>query len=112
LWSNRFTIHAEHPAYAAKIVRSTLNGAKSEAVECVALLTLELVTDAMTDVESNPQLFVDVRAGCVYVEVRSTPSVDQDFKPLRLRQWTLAQLGAVTSCWGNDSQAVWFSLAW
>ncbi len=111
---NRFTIRAEHPAYAGKIVRSTLCGANSEAVERATLLTSELVADAMIDANAEPQLFIDAREGHVYVEVRATDSLRRLVEPLRTCGWALTLLNTVTSSWGiesrNDCRTVWFAL--
>ena len=84
---SRFTIHAEHPAYAGKIVRTTLLGANNEAVDRAALLTSELVADAMIDADADPQLFIDTREGHIYVEVRAIDSLRRRVEPLRTRGW-------------------------
>jgi hypothetical protein len=111
---SRFTIRAEHPAYAGKIVRTTLRGANNEAVDRAALLTSELVADAMIDADADPQLFIDTREGHIYVEVRATDSLRRRVEPLRTRGWTLTLLDTAVSSWGiesrRDRRAVWFAL--
>jgi hypothetical protein len=111
---SRFTIRAEHPAYAGKIVRTTLRGANNEAVDRAALLTSELVADAMIDADADPQLFIDTREGHIYVEVRATDSLRRRVEPLRTRGWTLTLLDTSVSSWGiesrSDCRAVWFAL--
>jgi hypothetical protein len=111
---SRFTIRAEHPAYAGKIVRSTLSGANGEAAERAALLTSELVADAMIDAEADPQLLIDTREGHIYVEVRATDSLPRHPELLNTRGWALTLLNTVASSWGvesrDDCRAVWFAL--
>ena len=107
MWDSTFTIRAEGPAYAGKIVRSALTDANGEAADSAALLASELVADAMIDVDADPQLFIDSREGHIYVEVRAVES--------RTRQRTSALLNAIASSWGIDSRkeggAVWFALS-
>jgi hypothetical protein len=91
---NRFTIHAEHPAYARKIMRSTLSGADSDVVEDAALLTSELVADAMMRPDADPQLFIDTRDGHICVEVRDSGFKSQCVDRVRLREWVLLLMNA------------------
>jgi hypothetical protein len=111
-----FTIRAEHPAYARRIVRSTLSGAHGDAVEAAALLTSELVTNAMVLAKADPELFLDTRQGHIYVEVRE--SVDNSAHDPR-EEWTptgwgLDMINALASSWGveshHDGETVWFAL--
>lgn len=115
MWDSRLTIRAEEPVYAGKIVRSTLDGANSEAVENAVLLTSELVTDAMSDPDADPQLFIDRRRGHIYVEVRDTDSIFRRVETSRIREWTAVLLNSLASSWGmechTDSRAVWFVLS-
>ena len=115
MWDSTFTIRAEGPSYAGKIVRSTLGDVNSEAADSAALLTSELVADVMIDVGADPQLFIDSREGYIYVEVRATDSMHRHVEQLRTRQRTSALLNAVASSWGVDScddgSAVWFALS-
>ena len=115
---SRFTIRAEHPAYARKIVRSTLTGASSQAVDTAALLTSVLVTNAMTRTEADPQLFLDAREGHIYVEVRDSVATPNGpplpVEPARPQGMGLAIVDALATSWGTESrgegEAVWFDL--
>lgn len=114
---SRFTIRAEDAAYARKIVRSALNGAPPDAVETAALLTSELVTNAMVFANANPELFLDTREGHVYVEVRDAdgdPALHQCVEEWTPRGWGLDMINALATSWGNESRAecdaVWFDL--
>jgi hypothetical protein len=116
---SRFTIHAEDPAYARQIVRSTLRGANSDAVETAALLTSELVTDAMVHSITDPQLFLDAREGHVYVEVRDSDArvalTPLHIEPWGPHGWALDMMNALASSWGieclGEGKAIWFDLA-
>jgi len=115
MFDNRFTIQSGTPAYARKIVRSTLSGADRGVVEDAVLLTSELVADSMMRSDNDPQLLIDTREGHVYIEVRdsgyTTPHVDRK----RLSEWVLLIVNALASSWGIEShrngQLVWFDLA-
>ena len=114
---SRFTIRAEGAAYARQIVRSALSGAPSDAVETAALLTSELVTNAMVFAHADPELFLDTREGHIYVEVRdadSDPAVDRRGEEWAPRGWGLDMIDALATSWGNewraDCDAVWFNL--
>lgn len=111
---SRFTIRAETPAYAGAIVRSTLSGADNKAMEDAALLTSEVVADAMTHPEADPELFLDVREGHIYVEVRDAEMHHRDAKAMEPHDSALTLLKTVASSWGTESggssRAVWFDL--
>ena len=111
----RFTIHAEHPAYARKIMRSTLSGTDDDVVEDAALLTSELVADAMIRPDADPQLFIDARNGHIYVEVRDSGFASRHVDRVRLREWVLLMMNALASSWGiesrSDGRVVWFDLS-
>ncbi len=114
---SRFTIRAEGAAYARRIVRSTLSGAPSDTVETAALLTSELVTNAMVFANADPQLFLDTREGHIYVEVRdahTTPAFEPSCEEWTPRGWGLDMINALATSWGNESrgdcEAVWFDL--
>ena len=111
---NRFTIHAEHPAYARKIIRSTLSGANGDAVEVAVLLTSELVAEVMTHPGANPQLLIDTMEEHLHVEVRDFDKHSQNVDRLALRGWMLFIMKALASSWGIESrgeyQVVWFEL--
>ena len=117
---SRFTIRAEHPAYARQIVRSTLTGVQDDAVEAAALLTSELVTNAMVLAKADPQLFVDARHGYIYVEVRDAHARARattallDGEPWQPQGWGMAMMDALATSWGvesgDDCDAVWFDL--
>jgi hypothetical protein len=115
---SRFTIRAEHPAYARQIVRSTLTGVEDDAVEAAALLTSELVTNAMVLAKADPQLFVDTRDGYIYVEVRDeharATSAQLDCEPWQPQGWGMAMMDALATSWGIESgvgcDAIWFDL--
>jgi hypothetical protein len=112
---SRFTIRAEDAAYARQIVRSTLSGAPSDAVEAAALLTSELVTNAMVTGNADPQLFLDTRAGHIYVEVRDAfTTFDTCRREWTPKGWGLDLINALATSWGNESRgecdAVWFDL--
>jgi len=113
----RFTIRAENPAYARQIVRSTLRGVSSDAVETAALLTSELVTNSMVHAKTDPQLFLDAREGHVYVEVRAADGkpAPPDIEPWEPRGWGLDMINALASSWGiealGNGKAIWFDLA-
>lgn len=114
---SRFTIRAEHPAYARRIVRAALADADSDAMETAALLTSELVTNAMVLAHADPELFLDTRHGHIHVEVRDT-----DTDPIRYpscakwapRGWMLDLINALATSWGSESRgdyrAIWFDL--
>jgi hypothetical protein len=114
---SRFTIRAEGAAYARRIVRSALSGAPSDAVETAALLTSELVTNAMVFAHADPELFLDTREGHIYVEVRHADGdlthgrCGEEWAP---RGWGLDILNGLATSWGNewraDCDAVWFDL--
>jgi hypothetical protein len=112
---SRFTIHAEHPAYAAKIIRSILTGADRDVVEDAALLTSELVAQAMLHAGTDPQLFVDTREGHLYVEVRDADAGTRPLDRVRLHGWALLLLHALARSWGaesrSDGRVVWFDLS-
>jgi hypothetical protein len=112
---NRFTIHAEDPTYARKIMRSTLSGAKSGVVEDAALLTSELVAHAMMDPGANPQLFIDTMQEHMHVEVRGFDITSRNVDQVRLRGWLLVMMNALAYSWGiesrSDCQVVWFDLS-
>ena len=117
LMGSRFTIRAEGAAYARQIVRSTLSGAPSDAVETAALLTSELVANAMVFADADPELFLDTREGHVYVEVRNAdPALNRCCEEWTPRGWGLDMINALATSWGNewrpDCDAVWFDLAW
>jgi hypothetical protein len=114
---SRFTIHAEDPAYARQIVRSALSGAPRDAVETAALLTSELVANAMVFAHVDPELFLDTREGHIYVEVRDAeadPALDQCCQEWAPRGWGLDMINALATSWGNewraDCGAIWFDL--
>jgi len=111
----RFTIHAGHPAYARKIMRSTLSGTDSDVVEDAALLTSELVAGAMMRPGADPQLFIDARDGHIYVEVRDSDITSRDVDRVRLSEWVLLIMNALASSWGiesrGDDRVVWFDLS-
>jgi hypothetical protein len=114
---NRFTIRVEDAAYARRIVRSTLRGAPSDAVETAALLTSELVANAMVFAHADPELFLDTREGHIYVEVRDAdadPALTQCCEEWMPRGWGLDMINALATSWGNESRAdgdaVWFDL--
>jgi hypothetical protein len=114
---SRFTIRAEDAAYARQIVRSALSGAPSDAVETAALLTSELVTNAMVFANADPELFLDTREGHIYVEVRDAaadPALNQCGEEWTPRGWGLDVINALATSWGNESRrdcdAVWFDL--
>jgi hypothetical protein len=114
---NRFTIRVEDAAYARRIVRSTLRGAPREAVETAALLTSELVANAMVFAHADPELFLDTREGHIYVEVRDAdadPALTQSCEEWVPRGWGLDMINALATSWGNgsraDGDAVWFDL--
>ena len=113
--ASRFTIHAEHPAYARKIIRSTLSGARIDIVENAVLLTSELVAHAMNSPDSDPQLFIDTRRGHIYIEVRDSGFTSPHVDRLSLREWVLLTLNALASTWGiesrRDGRVVWFDLS-
>jgi hypothetical protein len=115
VFDSRFTIHAEHPAYAGKIIRSTLSGANSDVVEDAALLTSALVADAMMHPGADPQLFIDTREGHIYVEVRDSDVKPQQVDRMRLRGWVLLILNALACSWGiesrSDGRVIWFDLS-
>jgi anti-sigma regulatory factor (Ser/Thr protein kinase) len=115
---SRFTIRAEHPAYAGQIVRSTLIGVHDEAAEVAALLTSELVTKAMVHAQAEPQLFVDTRQGYIYVEVRD-PHADPTSPRRAVEPWVphgrgMTMMNALATSWGvesrDDCDAIWFDL--
>ena len=112
---NRFSIHAEHPAYAGTIMRSTLRGANSNVVENGALLTSELVAEAMLHLAADPELFIDTMEGHIRVEVRGFDRPCEDVDRVRLRECVLLMMNALASSWGiesrGDSQIVWFELS-
>jgi hypothetical protein len=116
--SSRFSIRAEDPAYARQIVRSALGDADGDAVETAALLTSELVTNAMVLAHADPDLFLDAREGHIYVEVRNADS-DRACRPSRTqwmpRGWGLDMINALATSWGSESRrdcdAVWFALS-
>jgi anti-sigma regulatory factor (Ser/Thr protein kinase) len=116
---SRFTIRAENPAYARQIVRSTLRGANSNAVETAALLTSELVTNSMVHAKSDPQIFLDTREGHVYVEVRDSganPAIHlSEIETSEPHGWRLDMINALASSWGikplGDGRVIWFDLA-
>jgi hypothetical protein len=111
----RFTIHAEHPAYARKIMRSTLSGSDDDVVEDAALLTSELVADAMMRPDTDPQLLIDTRDGHIYVEVCDSGFTSQHVERVRLSEWVLLMMNALASSWGiesrSDGRVVWFDLS-
>jgi hypothetical protein len=114
---SRFTIRAEHPAYARRIVRSTLSGAHGDAVETAALLTSELVTNAMVLAKADPELFLDTREGHIYVEVRESvghSELDPTHTEWTPTGWGLDMINALASSWGVEShdhgEMVWFDL--
>jgi len=114
---NMFTIRAEGAAYARQIVRSVLSGAPSDAVETAALLTSELVTNAMVLAHADPELFLDTREGHIYVEVRDAradPALDHCDHEWVPRGWGLDMINALATSWGNewraDCDTVWFDL--
>lgn len=114
---NRFTIRVEDAAYARRIVRSTLRGAPSDAVETAALLTSELVANAMLFAHADPELFLDTREGHIYVEVRDAdadPALTQCHEEWMPRGWGLDMINSLATSWGNESRAdgdtVWFDL--
>jgi hypothetical protein len=120
--NSRFTVRAEDPAYARQIVRSVLVDADRDAVETAALLTSELVTNAMVLASADPQLFLDTREGHIFVEVRDFVELRDTGPVLRLscQEWAPRGLGldminALATSWGSESrgdgQAVWFDLA-
>jgi hypothetical protein len=112
---NCFTIHAEHPDYAGKIMRSTLSGAKSELVEDAALLTSELVADVMLHPEANPELLIDTTRDPVHVEVRDFDVTPPDVDQVKLQAPVLRMMNSLTVSWGTeprgDYRVVWFDLA-
>jgi hypothetical protein len=115
---SRFTIRAEDASYARQIVRSTLSGAPRDAVETAALLTSELVTNAMVLADVDPQLFLDTREGHIHVEVRDADlnhAFDPCCKKWTPRGWGLDMINALATSWGSeargDCEAVWFDLA-
>ncbi len=114
---SRFTIRAEHPAYARQIVRSTLSGAHDDAVETAALLTSELVTNAMVLAKVDPELFLDTREGHIHVEVRESVGNSEldTHKEWTPTGWGLDMINALANSWGVEShehgEAVWFDLS-
>jgi hypothetical protein len=111
---NRFTIHAEHPDYARKIMRSTLSGAKSEVVEDAALLTSEVVADAMLHREVNPELLIDTTKDRIHVEVRDFDKPREDVDRMELRAPVLLMMNSLAASWGveprGDYGVVWFDV--
>ncbi len=114
MFEGRFTIHAEHPAYAGQIIRSTLNGAHGDVVDDAALLTSELVAHAMMHSGAEPQLFIDTREGHIYVEVRDAEVKPRQLDRVRLHGWVLLILNALACSWGaesrSDGRVIWFDL--
>jgi hypothetical protein len=112
---NRFTIHAEHPAYAGQILRSTLSGAKGEVVEDAALLASELVADAMLYRDANPELLIDTTKDRVHVEVRDFDEPLPDVDWVKLRPPVLLMMNSLAASWGmeprGDYRVVWFDLS-
>ncbi len=112
---NRFTIHAEHPAYAGKIMRSTLRGANSHVVETGALLTSELVGEAMLHSAADPELFIDTMEDHIRVEVRGFDKPCGDVDRVGMRECVLLMMNALASSWGIESRGdfriVWFDLS-
>jgi hypothetical protein len=122
---SRFTIRAEGPAYSRQIVRAALVGERTDVVENAALLTSELVTDAMERGSEDPDLFVDVRRGHLHVEVYDASvslrpdgggseegrngSLAYDVPRSRL-----CIVDGLSSAWGHESRddvsALWFDL--
>jgi hypothetical protein len=115
IFDSQFTIHAEHPAYARKIIRATLSGAHSDVVEDAALLTSELVADAMMRPDADPELFINAGDGHIYVEVRASDFTSQHRDRVRLSEWVLLIMNALASSWGIESRGggrvVWFDLS-
>jgi len=114
VFDSRFTIHAEHPAYAGKIIRSALRGAESDVVEDAVLLTSELVAHAMLHSGADPQLFVDTRQGHIYVEVRDAEVTPPQVDRVGLQGWVLLIVNALACSWGTESRrdgrVIWFDL--
>jgi hypothetical protein len=123
---HRFTMRAEGPAYSRQIIRAALIGEKSEAVENAALLTSELVADAMEHGSEEPDLFVDVRRGYLHVEVydaapplRSDGEGEEGGDRSGLLSYDVPRsrlriVDRLSSAWGHESRvdvsALWFDL--
>ena len=112
---NRFSIHAEHPAYAGQIMRSTLRGANSGIIEHAALLTSELVAEAMLQRGANPELFIDTVHDRVHVEIRDFDIVSEDVDPTTLRESLLLMMNSLAASWGMEPRdgcrVVWFNVS-
>jgi hypothetical protein len=112
---NRFSIHAEHPEYASKIMRSTLSGANGNVVEDAAHLTSELVAEAMLHRCANPELYVDTMEDHIHVEVRDFDMISEDVDRVKLRASLLLMMNALTASWGvkprDNCGVVWFDLS-
>jgi hypothetical protein len=96
-------------------MRSTLSGAKSGVVEDAALLTSELVADAMLHPGSDPQLSIDTMENRIRVEVLDFDLTSRDIDRVRLRGWVLLMMNALATSWGiesrSDCRVVWFDLS-
>jgi hypothetical protein len=119
---SRFTIRSEGPAYSRRIVRSVLIGERIDAIETAALLTSELVAEAMAHGSDGPDLFVDIRRGHLHVEVYDsataiTPPVgvpSRDVGPYDVGRSRVRIVDSLATAWGYESRddvgAFWFDL--
>jgi anti-sigma regulatory factor (Ser/Thr protein kinase) len=119
--SNRFTVRAEDPACARRIVRRTLtaeSNVNADAVETAVLLTSELVTNAIVHGSEDPTLLLDVSDDRIHIEVVDCePTVElvpRTIDVMRQRGRGLAIVDALASTWGVEprllGKAVWFEL--
>jgi anti-sigma regulatory factor (Ser/Thr protein kinase) len=119
--SNRFTVRAEDPACARRIVRRTLtaeSNVNADAVETAVLLTSELVTNAIVHGSEDPTLLLDVSDDRIHIEVVDCePTVElvpRTIDVMRPRGRGLAIVDALASTWGVEprllGKAVWFEL--
>jgi anti-sigma regulatory factor (Ser/Thr protein kinase) len=119
--SCRFTVRAENPACARRIVRRTLGDEGSvhgDTVETAVLLTSELVTNAIVHGSEDPTLLLDVSEDRIHIEVVDCEAT-VDLVPLntdvmRPSGRGLAIVDALASAWGVEprlvGKAVWFDL--
>jgi anti-sigma regulatory factor (Ser/Thr protein kinase) len=119
--SNRFTVRAEDPACARRIVRRTLtaeSNVHADAVETAVLLTSELVTNAIVHGSEDPTLLLDVSEDRIHIEVVDCePTVElvpRTIDVMRESGRGLAIVDALASTWGVEprlvGKAVWFEL--
>ena len=113
-----YEIQISNLADARDVVRAHLLGQPTETVEIAALLTDELIANAMEHAAGNPTLAVEVAGSQLVVRVRDDdPTLDLaplPIDPVRTRGRGLAIVNTLATAWGVEpyryGKVVWFEL--